>query len=447
MVEQPIRNRQVASSTLALGSTLFSFPRILDRIDPDLKKNAGREVARPIAEVFNPHFRQNKSHMFAGRTNWNLAENRLAQALAEHRRSGRPLLDLTNSNPTECGFAYAERAILAAFQQSASLKYEPAPQGITLAREAVAHYYAQKGVSISIDDIFLTTSTSEAYSYLFRLLCNAGDEVLIPTPSYPLFDFLADLNDVRLVRYPLVYDHGWQTDFPSLQRAISPRTRAVIAVHPNNPTGHYAKAREQSQLSDFCAEKNLALIADEVFLDFQLQGTAGTSFARESRALTFVLSGISKICGMPQMKASWIALIGPENLRREARNRLEVIADSYLSMNAPVQLALPALLATRADFQKQLLSRVRANLAVLDADLSAQKDCSRLELEGGWNVILRVPATRSDDDLALALLSEHGVLVHPGHFYDFSQDGYLVLSLITKEETFRKGLQSLISLF
>ncbi len=385
--------------------------------------------------------------MFASRTNWSLAENRLAQALGEHRRCGRPLLDLTLSNPTEAGFVYDESAILPASQDSASLRYEPVPQGLLSARQAVASYYAEKNAQVSPDDLFLTTSTSEAYSWLFRLLCNPGDEVLIPSPSYPLFDFLADLNDVRLVRYPLLYDHGWQLDFSSFERAITSRARAAIVVHPNNPTGHYAKAPEQAQLSALCAKKNLALIADEVFLDFAIQGLPQISFTTQAGTLTCTLSGISKLCGLPQMKSAWIALSGPENLKHDACQRLEVIADSYLSMNAPIQHALPALLATRAQFQSQLLARVRTNLAALDEMLAAQENCSRLACEAGWNVILRVPATRSDEDLALDLLREYNVLAHPGHFYDFSQDGFLVLSLITPEEIFREGVRRFLSSF
>ena len=385
--------------------------------------------------------------MFASRTNWNLEENRLTQALAEHRLRGLPLFDLTPSNPTEVGFVYDERAILSALQNPASLHYEPASQGLLSAREPVANYYAEKSASISAKDIFLTTSTSEAYSYLFRLLCNPGDEVLIPVPGYPLFDFLADLNDVRFVRYPLIYDHGWQIDFPSLERAVTPLTRAVIVVHPNNPTGHYTKPNEQAQLATLCADKNLATIADEVFLDFSVQGTAGATFAKETRALTFTLSGISKLCGLPQMKSAWIALSGPEKSKNEARQLLDVIADSYLSMNAPVQHALPALLGTRAAFQSQLFARVRANLSFLDAQLTKQNLCSRLTFEAGWNVVLRVPAAHSDEDLALNLISQQDVLVHPGHFYDFAQDGYLVLSMITPEKVFQEGVQRLFSYF
>jgi alanine-synthesizing transaminase len=392
-------------------------------------------------------FLHNICYMFASRTNWNLAENRLTLALAEHRRSGLPLFDLTISNPTECDFAYDQSIILAALGSPASLHYEPAAQGLLFAREAVAAYYHERTANISAADLFLTTSTSEAYSYLFRLLCNSGDEVLIPTPSYPLFDFLADINDVRLVRYPLLYDHGWQLDLQSFERAINPRTRAAIVVHPNNPTGHYTKPHEQSQLSALCAKNNLAIIADEVFLDFAIQGNPAPTFAAQSVALTFTLSGISKLCGLPQMKSAWIAISGPAAPKNGARQRLEVIADSYLSMNGPIQHALPALLATRAAIQPQLVARVRANLAQLDAQLAAQTHCSRLAPEAGWNVILRVPAKHSDEDLALTLLTQHGVLVHPGHLYDFPQDGFLVLSLIVPEKEFAEGTCRLLKYF
>src|SRR4029077_11720441 len=315
---------------------------------------------------------------------------RLTLALAEHRRGGRPLFGLTLSNPTQCGFTYDESAILKALHSPASLRYEPAAQGLLSARETVAAYYREKNTAVSPSDLLLTTGTSEAYSYLFRLLCNPGDEVLIPSPSYPLFDFLADINDVRLVRYPLLYDHGWQLDLSSFERAITPLTQAAIVVHPNNPTGHYAKPDEQSQLAVLCAKNNLAIIADEVFLDFAVQGSTAPTFAAQNSALTFTLSGISKLCGLPQMKTAWIPVSGPTTLKDAARSRLDVIADSYLSMNAPIQHALPALLATRFAFQSQLLARIRANLAPLDAHLAAQSQCSRLAFEAGWNVILRV---------------------------------------------------------
>jgi len=382
--------------------------------------------------------------MFASRTNWDLKTNRLSAALARHRSSGRKLIDLTASNPTECGFQYNTAAIIRALCNPASLEYHPEPRGLEIARAAVRNYYAARGIRVSAGDLILTVSTSEAYSFVFRLLSNPGDELLIPTPGYPLFDFLADVNDVKLTRYPLFYDHGWHIELHSLEQAITPRTRGIIVVHPNNPTGHYTRQQEISALNSLCMAHKMALIADEVFLDFPLTETAQPSFAANNTALTFTMSGISKICGLPQMKFAWLAVSGPEDLKREALGRLEMIADTYLSMNAPVQLAAPALLESRAGFQRQLMARVRSNLAELDSQLAQRNQLSRLEVEGGWYAILRVPATRSDEELALELLEKHSVYVHPGHFYDFPGDGHLVLSLITPEQEFREGLKLLV---
>jgi alanine-synthesizing transaminase len=385
--------------------------------------------------------------MFAKRTNWNLETNRLSVALSAHRAAGKPLIDLTISNPTECGFAYDEQAILGALGNPATLKYEPNPRGLVGAREAVKRYYAERGAIVSSDDIFLTTSTSEAYSYVFRTLCNPDDEVLIPEPSYPLLEFLADIQDVRLVRYPLFYDHGWQIDFHALDQAIMPRTRGVIVVHPNNPTGNYCKPEEMRKLSEICAGQGIAIIADEVFLDFALGGDRQATFASNSGALTFTMSGLSKICGLPQMKAAWLVVGGPESLKKDAAGRLEVIADTYLSMNAPIQWALPTLLGQRREFQRQLMERVKENLAELDRQLARQKHCSRLQVEGGWNAVIRVPATRSDEELALELLAAKGVYVHPGHFYDFPSEGFVVVSLISPKRDFAEGTGMLLSMF
>lgn len=385
--------------------------------------------------------------MFAERTKWNLTPNRLSQALARHRAAGKPLVDLTASNPTECGFAYDETAILEALGNPAALKYEPAPRGLVSARQAVCKYYAEHGVVPGVDDILLTTSTSEAYSYVFRLLCDPGDEVLIPAPSYPLFDFLAEIQDTKLVRYPLIYDHGWEIDFHSLEQAITARSRAIIVVHPNNPTGHFTKHAEIEKLNALASAGGLALIVDEVFLDFCLSREGPSSFAGNRAALTFSLSGLSKVCGLPQMKVAWLLTSGPERLKREALERLEVIADTYLSLNTPVQLAMPVFLSQRRRFQEQLMARVRRNLAQLDGQLALQKACSRLQVEGGWYAVLRVPATRSDEDHALSLLNDLSIYAHPGHFYDFSSEGYLVVSLISKEEEFSTGMRRILESF
>jgi alanine-synthesizing transaminase len=384
--------------------------------------------------------------MFAKRTNWNMAPNRLSEALAAHSAVGKPLLDLTVSNPTACGFNYDSSAILNALSNPAALSYEPNPRGLESARRAVAGYYADRKEDVSTEDIFLTTSTSEAYSYVFRTLCDPGDELLIPSPSYPLFDFLADIQDISLVRYPLLYDHGWQIDFHALEQAVTPRTRGVIIVHPNNPTGHFAKPSEMTKLNAICFARSMAIIADEVFLDFAQDGNRAASFATNSGALTFTMSGLSKISGLPQMKAAWLVTSGPQELKKEAIARLEVIADTYLSVNAPVQLAIPDFLRQRHSFQEQLLSRVRRNLAELDHLLAGQSACSRLAVEGGWCAVLRVPAIRSDEDLALELLTSKGVYVHPGHFYDFPSDGFLVVSLITQGKDFASGMANALAL-
>jgi alanine-synthesizing transaminase len=385
--------------------------------------------------------------MFAGRTNWNLHSNRLSEALAKHRAAEKPLLDLSASNPTECGFDYDRLTILQALSNPESLSYDPDSKGLPSARRAVAEYYSALKITVPVEDIILTTSTSEAYSFAFRVLCNPGDELLIPEPSYPLFSFLADIHDVRLVGYPLLYDHGWQIDFHALQKAITARTRGVIVVNPNNPTGHFCKSREMEKLNEICSPCQIAIIADEVFLDFHLAAIQPGSFAANTGCLTFTMSGLSKISGLPQMKTAWLIASGPEDLKSEALARLEVIADTFLSMNAPVQRAMPIFLELRRGFQKQVMARVRKNLANLDKQLSGQSSCARLDLEGGWYAVVRVPATRSDEDLAIELLNAQGVYVHPGHFYDFPADGYLIVSLIARERDFSEGTKRLLSMF
>ena len=263
----------------------------------------------------------------------------------------------------------------------------------------------------------------------------------MPKPSYPLFEFLADLQDVKLVPYPLLYDHGWQIDFPSLSRAVTSRTRAVIVVHPNNPTGSYLGATERTQLNAFCREHGLALIVDEVFLDYPHDGAPRPSFVLNPDVLTFTLSGLSKISGLPQMKLAWVATSGPAPVVAAAMDRLEVIADTYLSMNAPIQLAARVLLEQRKNIQPLLLDRLRVNLSGLDSQLKGQKSTQRLQADGGWYAVLRVPVTRSDEDLAIALLQRGSVLAHPGHFYDFPSDGFLIVSLLTQPGEFLEGIR------
>jgi len=385
--------------------------------------------------------------MFASRTDWPLIPNRLAQAIERRRRAGLPILDLTESNPTRCGFVFDAPEILSALADPRALTYQPQPRGLLSARLAVAAYYAECGVRLDPEQIFLTTSTSEAYSYVFRLLANPGDNILVPCPSYPLFDFLARLNDLELVSYPLVYNHGWRIDLEALRARLSPRTRAILVVHPNNPTGSFIRQSELEFLLDRCRERSLALVADEVFADYPFQDDARRvgSHAGTSEALTFTLSGLSKISALPQMKLAWVVVNGPTEFLRSALSRLEVIADTYLSVSAPLAHALPKLLEARRALQPQILKRVRANLSRLDEFLAPGSPVSRLETEGGWYVILKLPAIHSDEDWAVELLNQDGVLVHPGHFYDFPSEGYLVLSLLPQSAVFEEGMRKILA--
>jgi len=386
--------------------------------------------------------------MFSQRTQWNLETNRFSQAIEQHRKSGRELLDLSASNPTAVGLEMNSAQILHAFNHPGVLEYHPDPKGMLLARDAVAEYYRERDAKKSVIDperIILTTSTSEGYSFVFRLLCDPGDEVLVPQPSYPLFEFLADLQDVRLVPYALFYDHGWHIDLSAGHSAVNARTRAVIVVHPNNPTGSYLHEPELQKLNELCAERNLALIADEVFWDYAHAQGPRISLAHNQAALTFTLSGVSKISCLPQMKLAWIVASGPEELLKNAERRLEVIADTYLSMNTPVQLAAPVLLEQRKQVQPQLLARILENLRELDAQLAHFPAISRLQIEAGWYAILRVPAVGSDEVLAIQLLQSRSVLVHPGHFYDFPGEGHLIVSLITPQREFAEGVARVLA--
>lgn len=383
---------------------------------------------------------------FSARTEWDLSVSDLARAVEERRVAGLPIVDLTASNPTRCGFRYDEAAILEPLSKAESLIYTPDPRGLLSARQAVCRYYAGHRAAVDPESVFLTPSTSEAYSYLFRLLCDPGDGVLIAQPSYPLFDFLARLDNVRLIPYPLFYDYGWHLDPDAIRRRITSSTRAIAVVHPNNPTGHFVKAAERRELEAICAEHALALIVDEVFLDYPLIPNTEPSFACGSHpVLTFALSGLSKIAALPQMKASWIVAFGPEPALAEALGRVEVIADTFLSMNAPIQGAIPAWLDGRGEVQHQIWDRLVRNLAVLDGEIAGP--VSRLKVEAGWYSVLRVPALEPDERLATRLIREFGVAVHPGHFFGFPGSGWLVLSLLTPEAEFRRGIEAIISIF
>ena len=378
---------------------------------------------------------------FSERTSWNTEESELARAHRLRVQAGLPVADLTAGNPTRCGLTY-DPGLLAALADPRALDYDPQPRGSLAARNAVAAYYASLGAAVEPEQIVLTTSTSEAYSFLFRLLCDPGAEILVPQPSYPLFDFLAVLDDVRIKPVSLVYDQGWQIDPEAFRRAVTPRTKAIVLVHPNNPTGHFTKPWEAEELARLCREHSLSLIVDEVFLDYGI-AIDGRSFAAGLVGVpVYVVSGLSKIAGLPQMKAAWIVATGPE--RVEALDRLEVVADTFLSMNAPVQCALPAWLEGRPGIQRQIQSRVEANLAELDRELAGLPDVGRLELEGGWYAVLRIPALQPDEQTVLELL-ERGVWVHPGYFFGMAESGWLVLSLLPPVAEFSNGVTILIN--
>ena len=376
------------------------------------------------------------SYRFSARTGWDVSESGFARAVREAREAGRALIDLTVSNPTVCGFVYGARILLSPLRDAAALTYDPDPRGMLSAREAVAEYYDFHDAEVDPDALVLTTSTSEAYGFLFRLLCDAGDEVLVAQPSYPLFDFLADLEDVRLRPYPLFYDFGWWTDFAELERRIGPKTRAIVVVHPNNPTGHATKAEERARLEAICARHGLALIVDEVFLDYPLgEDDELESFAVGPHpVLTFVLSGMSKIAGLPQMKVGWVATFGPDEARQQAMGRLEVIADTFLSMNAPVQRALPVWMEERGEIQVQILERVQRNLAV-----AQWSGVEVMKVEAVWCAVLRLE--QRGGDVAEELLNAAGVVVHPGSFYGIAERERVVVSLLGEEEDFREGLR------
>ncbi len=380
---------------------------------------------------------------FSHRTGWNTEESDLAHAHRLRIQAGLPVADLTASNPTRCGFKY-DPEWLAALADPKALDYDPQPRGSLSARQAVCGYYTAQGVAIEPAQVILTTSTSEAYSFLFRLLCDPDAQILVPQPSYPLFDFLAVLDDVSIKPASLVYDHGWQIEPEGLRRAVTPATRAIVLVHPNNPTGHFTKPWEAEQLTQICREFDLSLIVDEVFLDYGISGS-GRSFAAGLEGVpVFVVSGLSKIAGLPQMKAAWIVATGPEH--EQALDRLEVIADTFLSMNAPVQCALPEWLAKRGEIQSQIRDRVAANLAELDRQLAALPVLHRLPVEGGWYAVLRIPALEPDERTVLALL-KWGVWVHPGYFFGMPDSGWLVVSLLASAAEFSTGVASLVDYF
>lgn len=382
--------------------------------------------------------------MFSTRLPASLEPTPLAAAVAARRARGGRILDLALSNPTTAGLAYPE-TLATAWSNVAALRYDPNPRGLQTTRETVSDWYTSVGQHVPPASLVLTASTSEAYSYLFRLLCNPGDEVLVPSPSYPLFEHLARLDAVGVARY-MSRDIGrWVLDESHLAAQIGPRTRALVAVAPNNPTGHVPSAREWDVLGDTCRRHGLALIVDEVFSPYPLAGMDGRIFVPEiPGVLVFRLNGLSKLIGMPQAKLGWIAVSGPDAVRDAALDALELIADTYLSVSTPVQVALPTLLREGASVRDRIRQRLHANLAHLRERVAGTAVDVRVP-DGGWTVVLRVPCVGDPDDLALRLL-ERDVIVHPGYFYDLPHDGYVVISLLAREADLREGLDVLCTL-
>ena len=377
--------------------------------------------------------------MFSPRTAWKTGTNPLYSRLEALRRGGEKLLDLTESNPTRCGFRYLNEDLLKPLNDARNLQYTPEAQGLLRAREAVASYYEARGVRVDPAQIFLTASTSEAYSFVFRLLTSPGDRVGLPAPSYPLFSYLADLHDIGQTSFPLAFRDSWQLTPESFELLKDKSLKALMLVHPNNPTGHYVSDGDRARLLDLCGKGGKPLVVDEVFFDYALTPESRPeSFAGTEAVLTFTLSGISKILGLPQMKLSWIVVSGPRPEREEAVKRLEIIADTFLSVSAPPQNALAAWLSLQPAITGEILERLREN----HASLRRLDPGGRfLPVQGGWYAVLRLPDTWEDDAFALELLEQDRVHVHPGYLFDFGEAPYAVISLLTAPEDFREGLR------
>ncbi len=384
--------------------------------------------------------------MFSTRTNWHRQPNRFTELLESRRREGSVIFDLTKSNPTHCGINYPEREILAALSHPGSLQYQPDPMGLLSSRDEIARYYRKKNLTVQTSNIFLTASTSEAYSFIFRLLCNPGDAVLAPVPSYPLFEYLAQVNDIQLQHYHLLYDHGWYIDIDSMKNAITKSTKAIVLVNPHNPTGMYLKKDAWFQIGELARQHELALIVDEVFTEYSLGDTSHNfgSTAASNDVLTFTLNGISKMCGFPQLKLGWVIVSGESAAAREAINRLEILCDTFLSVNTPVQVGLPQLLKAGEHVRQKIIARIKSNYDHVRKLMNKQSHASCLTADGGWYCTLRMPRIKSDEQWSLELLEHRGVCIYPGYFFDFEEEGYLVASLLTEEQTFCDAINHIL---
>jgi len=382
---------------------------------------------------------------FAQRTDWPLVSNQYSDDLNSLRNDDVPILDLTESNPTNCGFSYLKNDIIASLSKEANLCYLPTPRGNLQTRKAICRYYQEKGLDVDPQQVFLTASTSEAYSYLFRLLINPGEGVLFPCPSYPLFSFLADLNDVRINTYPLVYERKWNIDFNSMRQVCCDDVKAIVLVNPNNPTGSLIRHEELEEINILCQKHNTSLICDEVFADFIFDQTDDhVSLISNNHVLTFVLGGISKTLGLPQMKLSWIIINGPQNLVDASTERLEVIADTYLSVNTPTQNALPEWLSLRKTIQTEINNRIKNNFNFLKEHVKDANGCEILAADGGWYRIVKIPDAFSEEQWVLTFLNRDHVAVHPGYFFDFPTEAFIIVSLLPLMDIFQDGITRII---
>ena len=382
--------------------------------------------------------------MFSGRVPSHIVVNRLSLALASMRERGIPVIDLTESNPTRVDLPYPE-TLLRPLAAAASLRYEPDPMGMASARAAVAGDQARRGMRVDPGHVVLTSSTSEAYSWLFKLLCNPGDAVLVPRPSYPLFEHLTALEGIRACPYALEYHGRWEIDFDSMVRAAPATTRALLLVSPNNPTGSYLTSEDFQKASRLCLERGWAVVADEVFADYPLDASAPlTDIAARSDVLSFTLAGLSKTAGLPQLKLGWIIVGGPPSDRDAALAALELIADSYLSVATPVQVAAASLLQVGSSIRAAIQDRIAQNLRGLRAVAARFPACEVLRTEGDWSAVVRVPSVRREEELVVELLEREQILVHPGYFFDFPREAYIVLSLLPLPPVFGRAAEQVL---
>lgn len=385
--------------------------------------------------------------MFSRSTTWHRKPNRLAEVCAQRTRTGQHLRDLTASNPTTCGIPYPGSEILRALTRPEALQYEPDPHGLFSTREAIAAYYGSHNLRVEPGSIFLTSSTSEAYELVFTLLCDPNDSVATPRPSYPLFEYLTQIRSIKDTHYHLVHEGQWHLDTTTLEESITAKTRAIVVVNPHNPTGMVLTPDEVRFIAETAADRGCALISDEVFGEYPLGDTVIRSSADIRTCLTFTLNGISKLIGLPQMKLGWIVVSGPPDLVREATERLEILCDTFLSVNTPVQLAVPDLLRNCRVVKDRIRERVRGNYRFLRSELGKDTGCTVLETEAGWSAVMRIPRIKSDEEWAIDLLNRYGILLFPGYFFDFMKEGYLITSLLPDPAVFQPAIVDIANHF